>query len=46
MIQMLTRISLKNVRRAAPPPETVRAALRSPGSFDDVEADFFSRFAA
>lgn len=42
MLQMLTRISLKQARRPAPPPETVRAALISPASLDDLEASFFS----
>lgn len=41
MLQMLTRIPLKKVRRPAPPPETVRAELRSFVGVDAVERAFF-----
>lgn len=46
MLQMLTRIPLKNVRRPAPPPETVRADQRSFAGLDVLEAAFFDGFRA
>lgn len=46
MLQMLTRIPLKKVRRPAPPPETVRADQRCFAGLDALEASFFEGFRA